>query len=179
MKILAFILLLIPLVSFTQKDSTRLRDKFYLEINLGGKIGTVDENIGSYPELAYASYSFWMIHLDIDLNFRNRFIKAGISSNVLYYFDFNTRIGGNLFFSNINRNFYLGPFFKYGWVIKNLNGVKNSSALGLECYLRKFHFELSFSKFRTYESHYNSINYRMLDVGIGYAFNLESFRKKK
>lgn len=181
MKIVLFLLLAMPIFTFSQSDSSKFINNFYLEINLGGKIGTVDESVGidENNEHAYAKFSYWMIRTDIDFNFRNRFFKVGLSSNVLYYFDFNTRIGGNLFFSNSNRNFYFGPFFKYGWFIKNLNGVKNSSAIGLECYLRKFHIELSYSKFITDENYYYSINYRMLDIGIGYAFNLESFQKKK
>jgi hypothetical protein len=183
-KIIIF-LFFVTQYAFTQKDSIKAINNIYLEFNIGiGKYNNIDNYFNEYAPYIKNNLS---IILCSKLYYKNKRFKTGISYgylyssgyiNPLYLFD----TGLNLFSKNAYPQ-YFGPSLAYG-LFYNKYGTSLGHRFikfGVDYYYNKFHVGLNYqwiafknAKFRTGEFKTTNIY-----LEIGYAFNLESFRKKK
>jgi hypothetical protein len=180
MKILIAILILLPSITFSQKDSTLIRDQFFLEIN--GSVGLLKykEKFSSPSGKFYLEEKAMSQSIFVSFQYRNQRLKAAINSGFLLvlnpFVSFETGI--NLL-SKSKVNKYFGPCLIYGFYPHDLGYFlgKNFLEFGFEAYFNKFHVGLKHQWFESKNDTYQDITNLCLE--IGYAFNLESFRKKK
>lgn len=141
---------------------------------------------GTNPPL-YQEHKVLTADIDLNLNFRNQYLKIEttiISARAFfdsyYYGNYKLSFGGNLLLGLDQTKFYLGPNFRYGRIRNELFIPRfEYIGLGIDFYLNKFHLIFYYDKIiNTYIN--TDRNYiSMYGFDIGYAFNLESFRKKK
>ncbi|MEY3238227.1 MAG: hypothetical protein RI883_2328 [Bacteroidota bacterium] len=187
MKIIIF--LFYSQIIFSQIDSTQnLRDKFYLELNAG--IGSFNYSYLYNPKPTTSSGTYiddksLFFNFDMNFNFRNNYFKIGgtiFSTKIIEGTvdgAFAISLGGNLVFFE-PKDKYFGPYLSYGKLIYKMeNPWFEYLGFGLETYIRKFHLEFYYNKAINVPDTSTKINKRMFGFNIGYAFNLESFRKKK
>lgn len=185
MRTILVIFLFNSLITFSQKDSTLFRDKFYLEIN--GGLGTYKYSYLYNPKpttnpAIYVEEKLLFLNFDLNFNFRNDYFKLGgtvfsaKTINGMVDGAFAVSLGANLvFFEPTNK--YFGPYISYGTLISRMESTWfDYIGLGFEMYIRKFHLDFYYNKALNVST---KINNRMFVFNVGYAFNLASFRKKK
>lgn len=185
MRILIISMVFIPSFCFSQKDSTKFIDNFYLEIN--GGIGEFS-NIESYqsPSGTYlVQNNNISINLSTNLLYRNKRWLCGFTGQTLYFVDdmfssISLFSGLNILKIEENKNVFFGPKISYGYIIRPFNNTTLSRfSLGMTFYFKKLHAGIAYDWIKP---RYNSFTFnktRNLYFEIGYSFNLDSFRKKK
>ncbi len=185
MRIIIFIILFFPLKSFSYNDSTKFINNIHLELNCGiGKI--------RYFEYYQSPSGSDLIQFDdVSINFSgNLFYKIkrfslGFSCQYLHFTDDSFASLSPFLEFNIldivkNKNLFFGPRISYGYIIRGYNNTTLSRfSMGMSFHYKKFHIGINYDWIKP---NYNSIFYikpRNIFLEIGYAFNLETFRKKK
>lgn len=187
MKLIAFILLLNPLVSFTQRDSTHIRDKFYLELNAGyGKMTYKQKYYANTGVIDYYELEDRSLNFSASLYFRNKWILTGITgqlitfeSDMVRYLSYNLSFNIlNLLNKNRFSHSFFGPWFSYGYA-NYASSVFPRYALGINYQFKHIHVALKHDWFKRKPNAISFIDAKNIYLEVGYAFNLESFRKKK
>ena len=119
--------------------------------------------------------------LSLDINYRNKYMKTGISTNFLLLKSIRYKQSVNLLMHEENTtNLYLGPYYSIGYFFNDdyLSGVKGVHNFGMEAYIKNFHIDLGYSFYiirKNYQDHYkNGIS--GWTFNLGYAINLKTFK---
>lgn len=182
MKSIIIFIVFIPIICFSKKDSTRFIDNFYLELNPGIGRFTYKEKFANNGFYFYSEKTEKILMFDVDLTFRNKYLRLGFNSNVLLVFDIRFKGGFNILMNHLNMNHYFGAYYSFGqFPNKNqfLYRFKNSNTVGLEYYYKKFHINIGYSWYKVKPESDNIKDLSSIVFNIGYAFNLDSFQKKK
>lgn len=188
MKRLMILVLLVNFTVLAQDQIKEIKDNFYFELATGSGLFFYK----SHLDEAYKNN--FCLNLSASFYYRNKYVKTGFEIRDNYIYDnlsstnigFSYRLGFNGNFFNEKPQFYLGPYFGvseilgiYDFKIQHLKYF--SFVFGLDFYYKKFHIELAqtfYNKNIIYFDYF-STHEKSLILNIGYAFNLESFRKKK
>lgn len=175
------LLVFIPMISFSQKDSIRVIDQFYLELN--GGPGLYDSGVKNiYRDLS--------INLNSKVFYKNHRYRAGMTFGCLYVWSegicpsFSIESSINIL-AKTDFPHYFGPCLGYGYFLMDENNYSLGDRFiefGIEYYYKKFHvsFNNQFIAFENQKFNNNTYNKTFnIHMEIGYAFNLDSFRKKK
>lgn len=172
---------------FSQKDSTLVRDNFYLELNGGvGSLTYIESygNKGVYYLMDNEKFSY---NLSVNFFYKNNWILTGLSAQSLITKDhflksLSYMLSLNLLFKDKSQRNFLGPFFSYGY-ISDSHEVFPRFCIGLTTHVKHMHVAVKYDWFKrdpdNYSDYDNFIDAENIYLEIGYAFNLESFRKKK
>ncbi len=186
MKLLVLLFLFQVQMCFSQKDSTLIRDKFFLEVNAGIGFLRYSELYNSPSGSSYVGKMELSVDLFVGLFYRTYRLKLGVNSQPLLSKNYlsnslSLNCGVNMLSRKMYPYSFFGPSIAYGFFVNpnnNLTLVPYRLQVGMDCCYKKIHIGLKYDFL--YGKNPNQIrNARNLFLEIGYTFNLASFRKKK
>lgn len=183
MRTILVLFLFNSLITFSQKDSTLFRDKFYLEINGGAGLFKYKELISSPSGSGYQSAKAMTYDCQLGINFRSYRLKVGVVGQLMYFYQPDNYINSislihavNFCDKNRKPNVFFGPTLSFGAFNSPYTLFYFKTQIGWDYYYKKFHLGVKCDWMRSNSKIDFDTN---LFFEIGYAFNLESFRKKK
>jgi hypothetical protein len=181
MRKLTILFLLCSLTVIGQNDSLKKINNFFFELSVGaGHYNEVafNENNG-YPQYYRTEFSSIV---QTKLFYRTDRLKTGLNFGVQNYFppSVSAEIGIN-FISDEMKRHYFGPSLGCGVFFLNKNYYSDRFLrFGFDYFYKKFHLGI-YSQWISYTSNQISKDFYTIHLylEVGYAFNLESFKRKQ
>lgn len=181
MRKLVVILILFSQTAFTQKDSGKAINNFYLEFSVGGGVYNNNEDYFDINQ-PYLKNEFSLCFIS-KLYFKNKWLRSGINYSFFYYTppSYSLEMGLNLFSKDAYPQ-YLGPSIAYGYSIDNGKNLGQRFVIfGFDYFYNKFHVAANYQWIAFENAPFRKGIFKTTNIylEIGYSFNLESFRKKQ